>query len=95
MGTTPRQRSGIRLPESVTMSDVIIGLDDDANPTLEQCIGLLQKPGCGREPVESGDRGGAMQFATFGVLIAALAVIGVRIARAVVARDRARASDSQ
>ncbi len=95
MGTTARQRSGIQLPESVTMNDVIIGLDDDANPTLEQCIGLLPKPGCGREPVESGDRGGAMQFATFGVLIAALVVIGVRIVRAVVARDRARASDSQ
>ena len=77
------------------MTDVILGLDDDANPTLEQCVGLLQKPGCGREPVESGDRGGAMQFATFGVLIAALVVIGVRIARAVVARDRVQTSDGR
>ena len=33
-----------------------------------------------------------MQFATFGVLIAALVVIGVRIARAVVARDKALTS---
>jgi hypothetical protein len=77
------------------MNDVILGLDDDANPTLEQCIGLLQKPGCGREPVESGDRGGAMQFATFGVLLAALAVIGVRIARAVMARDRSTAENGR
>lgn len=57
---------------------------------LEQCIGLLQKPGCGTEPVLSGDRGGTMQIATFGVLIAALAVIAVRIGRAIVARDKAR-----
>jgi hypothetical protein len=77
------------------MTDVILGLDDDANPSLEQCIGLLPKPGCGREPVETGDRGGAMQFATFGVLIAALVVIGVRIARAVVARDRSTTNDGR
>lgn len=57
---------------------------------LEQCIGLLQKPGCGTEPVLSGDRGGAMQVATFGVLLAALAVIAVRIGRSVASRDRAR-----
>lgn len=55
---------------------------------LEQCIGLLQKPGCGTEPVLSGDRGGVMQIATFGVLLAALAVIAVRIARSVASRDR-------
>ena len=56
---------------------------------LEQCIGLLQKPGCGTEPVLSGDRGGVMQIATFGVLLAALAVIAARIARSVASRDRA------
>jgi hypothetical protein len=77
------------------MNDVILGLDDEANPALEQCIGLLQKPGCGREPVETGDRGGTMQVATFGVLLAALAVIGVRIARAVIARDRTGTGDAQ
>lgn len=56
---------------------------------LDQCVGLLQKPGCGTEPVLSGDRGGVMQIATFGVLLAALAVIAVRIARSVASRDRA------
>jgi hypothetical protein len=55
---------------------------------LEQCIGLLQKPGCGREPELSGDRGGTMQIATFGVLIAALAVIAVRIGRSIASRDK-------
>lgn len=75
------------------INGVTIGSEEDTNPSLEQCVGLLPKPGCGREPVESGDRGGVMQVATFGVLIAALAVIGVRIARAVVARDRANTGE--
>ncbi len=76
----------------VARSVVTLGTDDETDPGLEQCVGLLPKPGCGREPVESGDRGGAMQFATFGVLIAALVVIGVRIARAIIARDKSLTS---
>jgi hypothetical protein len=56
---------------------------------LSACIGLYPKPGCGTEPQNSGDRGGSMQIALFGILIAALAVIGVRIARSIIARDRA------
>jgi hypothetical protein len=55
-----------------------------------QCVGLLQKPGCGTEPVLSGDRGGSMQTAVFGILIAAMVFIGVRVARAVINGDRAR-----
>jgi hypothetical protein len=54
------------------------------------CIGLYPKPGCGREPVLSGDRGGSMQYATFGIMITALIVIGVRISRSIIKRDRAR-----
>jgi hypothetical protein len=38
----------------------------------------------------SGDRGGSMQYATFGIMIAALVVIGVRIARSITKNDRAR-----
>jgi len=57
---------------------------------VSDCIGLYPKPGCGREPVLSGDRGGSMQYATFGIMITALVVIGVRIARSIVKRDRAR-----
>lgn len=56
---------------------------------LSSCIGLYPKPGCGTEPQVSGDRGGAMQIAVFGILVAALVVIGVRIARSIIARDRA------
>jgi predicted Rossmann-fold nucleotide-binding protein len=54
------------------------------------CVGLYQKPGCGTKPVLSGDRGGAMQLVVFGVLIAGMAVIGIRIARGIRARDKAR-----
>ena len=54
------------------------------------CVGLYPKPGCGTKPVLSGDRGGAMQIAVFGVLIAGMAFIGFRIARRVIARERER-----
>ena len=57
---------------------------------VSDCIGLYPKPGCGSEPVLSGDRGGSMQYATFGIMITALIVIGVRIARSIIKRDRAR-----
>ena len=57
---------------------------------VSECIGLYPKPGCGTEPVLSGDRGGSMQYATFGIMITALIVIGVRIARSIIKRDRAR-----
>lgn len=61
---------------------------DPTEPDLSSCVGLLPKPGCGTEPVAPGDRGGAMQIATFSLMLAALLVIGVRIARAVASRDR-------
>ena len=57
---------------------------------VSDCIGLYPKPGCGTEAVLSGDRGGSMQYATFGIMITALIVIGVRIARSIAKRDRAR-----
>lgn len=71
----------VRVPTSRTLT---------APPDLDECVGLLQRPGCGTEPVLSGDRGGTMQVATFAILLLALVVIGVRIARAVRAGDRAK-----
>ena len=64
--------------------------DPQAGRNVSDCIGLYPKPGCGSEPVLSGDRGGSMQYATFGIMITALIVIGVRIARSITKRDRAR-----
>lgn len=66
-----------------TVADQLSGMDYSA------CVGLYQKPGCGTKPVLSGDRGGAMQLVVFGVLIAGMVVIGVRIARSIRARDKA------
>ncbi len=64
--------------------------DPYGGQNVSDCIGLYPKPGCGTEPVLSGDRGGSMQYATFGIMITALVVIGVRISRSIVKRDRAR-----
>ena len=58
---------------------------------ISDCVGLYPKPGCGTEPVLSGDRGGMMQYATFAALIAGLTVIMTVIARNVIRTDRAKA----
>lgn len=53
-----------------------------------QCIGFLPRPGCGKKPQQAGDRGGALQLAVFGVLMAGLGTIGTVVVRNVVRRDR-------
>lgn len=58
---------------------------------ISDCVGLYPKPGCGTEPVLSGDRGGVMQYVTFATLIAGLTVIMSVIARSVIKTDRAKA----
>lgn len=68
---------------ATTLPDLLSGMDYSA------CVGLYPKPGCGTKPVLSGDRGGTMQIAVFGILIAGMAFIGLRIARSVRARDTA------
>ena len=68
----------------VSVPDLLNGMDYSA------CVGLYPKPGCGTKPVLSGDRGGTMQIAVFGILIAGMAFIGFRIARSVMSRDRDR-----
>ena len=68
---------------ATTLPDLLSGMDYSA------CVGLYPKPGCGTKPVLSGDRGGTMQIAVFGILIAGMAFIGLRIARRVRARDKA------
>lgn len=74
----------IDITSATTIPDSLGGMDYSA------CVGLYPKPGCGTKPVLSGDRGGAMQIAVFGVLIAGMAFIGIRIARSVISRDRER-----
>jgi hypothetical protein len=59
----------------------------------DRCEGsALPQPGCGDEPGEPGDRGGVMQWLTFGIVIAGLATIGVVIVRSTARRDREKAA---
>ena len=67
-----------------SVPDLLNGMDYSA------CVGLYPKPGCGTKPVLAGDRGGTMQIAVFGILIAGIAFIGFRIARGVMSRERER-----
>lgn len=62
---------------------------------VSDCVGLYPKPNCGTEPLLSGDRGGVMQYATFGVIIAGLGFIMTVIARNVVRTDRAKAHQAE
>ena len=48
-----------------------------------ECIGFLPKPGCGKEPQDAGERGGAMQYLVFAIMIIGLTVDGVGITRGV------------
>ena len=61
----------------------------DLERSMTECISALPKPGCGRDPVDSGDRGGWQQLLVFGVLMIGMAGIGVRVAFAARARSRA------
>jgi hypothetical protein len=53
---------------------------------LSNCVGLLQRPGCGSEA-----RGGWRQMVVFGLVVAGLAVVFGRIAVATRARSAAEA----
>jgi hypothetical protein len=58
-----------------------------------QCIGLLEKPGCGVKPADAGERGGGLQLATFGIIIAGLAVVMTVIFRNVLRADKRKAAE--
>ena len=57
---------------------------------LSQCLGhSVDLPDCGIEPTHPGDRGGALQYTTFGLMILGVAFIFWRVARGIKARDAA------
>ena len=66
------------------------GLERDPS----ECIGLMQKPGCGTKPTDAGERGGSLQIATFGVIILGLVVIFTVVFRNVLRADRRKASEA-
>lgn len=70
-----------------TSPDTTFVYDLENEPS--QCIGFLPRPGCGKEPQQAGDRGGALQYAVFGVLMAGVATVGTVLVHNVIRRDRA------
>jgi len=73
--------------DSTTTSVYVYPLEGD----VDDCIGLLPKPGCGYEPTQAGDRGGALQFAVFGLIIVGVVVVFSVVFRNVIRRDKERA----
>lgn len=72
-------------------SSTLYGWDIERDPS--ECIGLLQKPGCGTKPTDAGERGGSLQLATFAVLIIGLAIIFSVVFRNVLRADRRKAAE--
>lgn len=61
----------------------------DLEKEPSDCIGFLPKPGCGKAPEQSGDRGGVMQYVVFAVMLTGVGVIASVLIRNVIKRDRA------
>ncbi len=67
---------------STTSLPAAPGVYDLENEPSE-CIGFLPKPGCGKAPEDAGERGGALQYTVFAIMIAGLCVVGFGITRTV------------
>ena len=59
---------------------------------VDECIGLLPKPGCGYAPTQAGDRGGALQYAVFGLIIVGIVMVFSVVFRNVIRRDKEQAN---
>ena len=60
----------------------------DLEKEPSDCIGFLPKPGCGKKPQQAGDRGGSLQYLTFGFMMIGLGTVGTVLVRNVMKRDR-------
>ena len=80
--TINQDTSDTTLPAS--QSTFVYDLEEEPS----QCIGLLPKPNCGKKPEQAGDRGGALQWLVFAILLAAVATIATVVVRNVIRRDR-------
>lgn len=77
---------------------VIVHAEDSTNTTadttfdlerdLSDCVNSNPQPNCGRKPTSSGDRGGAMQYATFAAIVVGLSIIFTVVFRNVIRADR-------
>ena len=75
----------VPIVDAVTDTTFVWNLEKEPS----ECIGFLPKPGCGKAPEQAGDRGGALQWAVFGFIMAGVGVIGTVIVRNIIRRDRA------
>jgi hypothetical protein len=66
--------------------DTVYYYDLEKDPS--ECVGFLPKPGCGKEPEDAGERGGALQYTVFAVMLGGIGVIATVIGRNVIRRDR-------
>lgn len=78
--------------QSGTDVTVVDGYDLVRPPS--ECIGFLPLPDCGKPPTDAGERGGTLQYVTFGVIVAALGFIFTIVFRNVVRGDRAKAQQA-
>jgi hypothetical protein len=74
---------------TTTIDNSFLDTKRDLGDCLNNSIGL---PDCGHEPTSAGDRGGALQYVTFVVMILGIAFISWRVVRAIRARDAALGS---
>ena len=75
--------SGNATNHKINSTNTTIPFNYDLENEPSQCIGLLPRPGCGKEPEDAGDRGGALQYSVFGLMIAGLGVIGASMVRGI------------
>ena len=80
--TKNQETSETTLPP--TDSTFVYDLEEEPS----QCIGLLPKPNCGKKPEQAGDRGGALQWLVFVILLTAVGTIATVVVRNVIRRDR-------
>ena len=72
--------------------DSVYEYDLEKDPS--DCIGLLQKPGCGKAPEDAGERGGSLQYLTFAIILVGLAVIFTVVFRNVLRADKVKAASA-
>lgn len=80
--------SDVTSTTSVTESTYFYDLENEPS----QCINSNPRPGCGKKPEQAGDRGGALQYLTFLIMLTGVGVIATVLIRNVIKRDRAIAA---
>ena len=75
--------NGQSLASNSGTTDTSVPAIYDLENEPSQCIGLLPRPGCGKKPEDAGERGGALQYSVFGLMMAGLGVIGAGMVRGI------------